>query len=165
MNDQLRDIKIPVNIPFPWYYWVLLVIFIALLVAIAYYIKQKLQKREMPEEQPAAPENIRTPEEIALEALAELEKMQVQSPEEIKEYYVRISEIIRRYLEQKYETAVMEATTTEIMSLIQQGSWQKPEQIEKFLEDSDIVKFAKYLPGKNEMRAILDIAKRIIEHG
>ncbi|MFH1429028.1 MAG: DUF4381 family protein [Candidatus Margulisiibacteriota bacterium] len=162
MNDQLRDIKYPINIPYPWYYWVLLVLAIVLLAALVYYIKQKLQERKKPEEQPAEPEDTRTPEEIAGEALAELENMKVESPEEVKAYYVRISEIIRRFLEQKYATAVMEATTTEIMDLIQNNNWQKQDLIEKFLEDSDIVKFAKYLPGKNEMRAIMGVAKEIV---
>ena len=70
-----------------------------------------------------------------------------------KKFYVLLSEIVKKILEAAYGIHTAEQTTIEIMDSLHRQSGIKQdslEVVESFLLQCDIVKFAKYIPLKNE---------------
>ena len=102
---------------------------------------------------------------IALEELAALKEKKLWQKGLIKQYYSEVSEIVRRYVENRYRLMALEQTTDEIMyGLIRlQIKGSVCSKIETMLQLSDLVKFAKYQPGISEHEEILTMAFDIVE--
>ena len=70
----------------------------------------------------------------------------------VREYYFRLSEIFRRYIERRFHIPAVERTTEEIMpdivNLQECGSALKAEMRE-ILRYADLVKFARFCPDRN----------------
>ena len=79
-------------------------------------------------------------------------------PGMIKQFYVLLSEIMKRALEATYRIQTVEKTTLEIMSALQESqvagiaSLSEPvlERVETLLLSCDMVKFARYVPSQSE---------------
>lgn len=85
-----------------------------------------------------------------------------------KQFYVGISEIVKRVLEAGYQISTSEKTTSEIMEGLSQVSPHVPTgaeyaRIESFLNGCDLVKFAKYLPSTPENDVTIQTAFAILE--
>ncbi len=83
----------------------------------------------------------------------------------MKEYFLKLSEILRIYFERRFQILAIESTTFEITQALKtQGLDQALlQKIEEFLKSTDLVKFAKWLP---EPAAIIGLnlkAKQIVE--
>ena len=65
-----------------------------------------------------------------------------------REFYFRLSEIFRAYLERRYGIAALERTSIEIIKEFRALSLESLEEkeIQLLLDESDLVKFAKYPP-------------------
>ena len=68
---------------------------------------------------------------------------------------------MRDYLEQQYALKI-EATTAEIIEIMEKQSWLKQEEIKTFLTNSDLVKFAKVQPEESDFREIIALAREIV---
>ena len=82
-----------------------------------------------------------------------------------KEFYVLLSEIVKRILEAGYEIHTAEQTTSEIMESLARKSDLEPEKlnrIESFFVRCDVVKFAKYVPSTPEHEAASENALEIL---
>ncbi len=106
-----------------------------------------------------------TPEEIAIKSLEKLKEQDLISKGKIKKFYIELSEIIKIYLEAKYNILAVEYTTTEIMSSLKNMRLdrQKINLINEFLSDSDLVKFAKWIPDNNYCLKNFKDAEEIIK--
>lgn len=160
-KDDIRDLKGPAEIKgrSPWALFIILALFIVLGVAAFIYFNNK--KRA--EDTPSAPS--RPPEEIAMDELRYLLDMRLSEKGMIKEYYIRISDILRKYIEARFKVLALDRTTWE---LYQEMRFKRIERrhvdmIRDFLEDCDLVKFAKYIPAKKEIEGAHAKAKEIIE--
>jgi len=82
----------------------------------------------------------------------------------IKEFYTEISEIIREYIEGRYFIVAMEMTTTEVLEGLSTAELSEDNfhLFQTFLEQSDLVKFAKRIPSEDENEAILNMAYEIV---
>jgi hypothetical protein len=102
--------------------------------------------------------------EQALNALNELKDQQVWQRGDIKEYEVRISEILRRYIERKFNFPALEWTTREIMAYFQNEKWSHLplSMLNETLLQSDMVKFAKSKPGDQAHERQLDHARQFV---
>jgi len=144
-TGEIRDIKGIENVkltfqdlkPF------LFLIGIVLLVCSGLFFLLKYLKRKKFEQ-------INTSVEPAhLIALRELDKLKAQKlwqQKRLKEYYSRLSGIIRTYIENKYDILAMEKATSEILLAIQLRSIDKflpMDELTSLLNLSDLVKFAK----------------------
>ncbi|MEW6095702.1 MAG: BatD family protein [bacterium] len=161
---DIKDIKPPVDIKLDLskYLWILLVIFLILLVGIIgimYWNKRK----KLPLEEEL--EDIRPPHEIAYEALSKIELSDLLAQGLIKEYYIQVSEVIRQYIESRYKISALESTTQELIAEIKISKMEEGhiELIQNFLEECDLVKFAKYIPHQNEITKIIESAKEIVD--
>lgn len=106
-----------------------------------------------------------SPYEQAIDKLNKLEKQHLPERGRTKEYYTRLSEILRTYLKRQFEIKTFEKTSSEILmqvSLDEQLS--KYENVLKSIfETSDFVKFAKVNPSETENKRCIQEALRFIE--
>jgi hypothetical protein len=101
-------------------------------------------------------------------ALKELDKLQndkLWQTGEVKNYYSRLTDIARTYIELRYKIPAMEKTTDELMSSMHKGIMKQ--SLKKELNDvltlSDFVKFAKAQPDFIENENSLKIVKDFID--
>ena len=105
------------------------------------------------------------PHEIAMKKLADLEAERLWQKGEIKAYYIGLTEILREYMEGRFNIAALESTTHEIMRDLG-GMDLKPIQmthIGELLEMADLAKFAKFKPGQNENLLSMDTVRTFIK--
>ena len=160
MNDDIRPLKDIVDIRggFPIAQAFILILAALAITAFIYFRKRKERKEE-----PALPP--RLAEEIARDALKALREMRLIEKGLIKEYYIRISDIIRAYIENRYGISAMDRTTWELFQEMKSKIIERPhaDKINNFLEDCDMVKFAKYKPDQKEIEEAYKRAEEIID--
>lgn len=123
---------------------------IALIAAIVIYLLARFLPRN-PLHRFVRPPAPREPAHIiALRELDKLKEEQLWQKGEIKEYYSRLSDIVRRYLDNRYAISSPELTTDETVRMLQKAAVTTHDQmsmVKELLSLSDMVKFAKYVPG------------------
>ena len=105
------------------------------------------------------------PHEVALNALADLRAKGWIEALKIEPFYVALSGIVRRYLEGRYGLRAPERTTEEFIRdalTSRKLSDAHRDLVAGFLEQSDLVKFARHSPGAADMRNALDSAERLV---
>jgi len=159
-KDDIRPLKSPAEIKGKFSVWIF-VIFILLIVSIAAFIYFKKKKEK--EDKPALPPV--PAEEIAKNALKALKEMKLIEKGLVKEYYIKLSDIIRTYIENRYRIFAMDRTTWELFQEMRSKRIERlcVDKINYFLEDCDMVKFAKYTPIQKEIEEAYAKAEEIIE--
>jgi hypothetical protein len=149
---ELRDIKPPLAIPYNYFFLFSMIASVLLLGAIVYmgYTFYKKHKEKGYFLQP--PEPPRPAHEVALESLEALLQKELIEQGEIKQFYSEISEIVRRYIENRFFVPALEETSTEILMEMkkQELDGDSYDNLSKLLQLSDFVKFAKYKPNNSE---------------
>jgi hypothetical protein len=111
-----------------------------------------------------AAEYIPTPYEVAMRELAVLEKADA-AQHEVKKFYVQLTGIVRRYIEQTTSVHAAEQTTEEFLREIT-GSDQferaQRDRLKSFLESADLVKFAAHHPTVQDVEEALSRARDFI---
>jgi hypothetical protein len=167
IEEDIKDIKQPITIPPDWRIialWILAVLIIAG-AAVYFYLKYKKRKAAAPivKKIIVIPPHVR-----ALAELNVLEKQQLWQKGEIKEYHSRITEIVRNYFEERFKMPALELSTSEIMIYLekQPGAEDIKELTSAFLNNADLVKFAKYIPlnsiNEEMMKQAVEIVERTI---
>ena len=108
---------------------------------------------------------IRLPHETALEELEAIRAALARGGS-IKEFYINISDCVRRYIERVFKVKAPEMTTEEFLGSMRESlalSAEHKKPLGEFLAACDLVKFAKYMPAKDEIEAVFTTAKRFIE--
>ncbi len=104
--------------------------------------------------------------ERALRRLAELERRSLPSGAGIDEWYVELSDIVRRFLEDQFGVRAPELTTEEFLLEARRSAELNASHrdlLSAFLERCDRVKFAAYNPDQNESRDALALARRFFD--
>ncbi len=159
--DELKDIRGPVPIPGD-VLWLWGLLAAAAAVAAVFLFLRRHRRRDVVR----APVPQRPPWEIALEALAALEKEGRATDEQAKWFYSRLSEIIRVYIEQRFEIRAPEMTTEEFLESASASILLEDRQkgsLRDLLNASDLVKFARSVPSGEDMEGALHLARRFIE--
>ena len=168
---DIKDIAPADNSIGDWWKWLLVLLIIAGLGALAYwYLKKHKEKKE-------EGEIYKTPIEKATNLLNTLEKKELWQRGEIKEYYSELTDIVRIYIEEAIEVPAMESTTSELIQALKIASLKKKMELSKetidnlftVLKQADLVKFAKSKPLDFEItedrkkieRAIVTLDKSI----
>lgn len=105
------------------------------------------------------------PHEAALEEIEAAAK-QLGAGGNVKEYYVRISDAVRRYIEQVFALKAPEMTTQEFLMSLGDSPKLTPAHknlLMVFMEACDLVKFAKYTPVRSDIESVFSTAKKFIE--
>jgi replicative DNA helicase len=135
-----------------------------LLLIIGYFIYRKYFKNK-PEPQIKIKEEKILSHQLALRKLDELEREELWQKGFVKEYHSRITEIIREYFEKQFGLPALELTTTESLNLLS----KHPQGIKvlditsQFLNNADLVKFAKFVPLENVNREMMQQARNIVK--
>jgi hypothetical protein len=142
----------------------IVMIFLLLLAAGVIILAIWLRKRHILSQEEAA--RNRTADEIAYEELRALRAMDLPAKALIKEYYIRLSDIVRRYLENRFSFRAPEMTTEEFLETLRESSLLSVEHkslLREFLSHCDMVKFAKYGPTDLEMLDSFQAAERLVD--
>jgi hypothetical protein len=111
---------------------------------------------------PAPPE---LPEVLALRALQALAARDWIAAGQAREYYYRLSEIVRQYIEARFALAAPEMTTEEFLAQLLRDRSALPYdagRLGEFLEACDMVKYAALEPGQAEATRALEAARAFI---
>lgn len=162
-TQPFRPIKnirtVPVNI---WDYWYVLLIAAVLILALVLWLRFRKKKRPQPAvvKTPGAP-----PFKTALEALHRLEEEKLWQQGAVKQYYTRLTDILRLYIENQFGIAAMEQTSDELLEHIKPVTRlnQQRESLQYILETGDLAKFAKLQPSPEEHQACLRKAYEVVE--
>ncbi|NOX96745.1 MAG: hypothetical protein GXO98_01515 [Nitrospirae bacterium] len=107
-----------------------------------------------------------SPHELAYEQLRRLDKEKLIENGQIKEFYIRISDILRHYIENRFGLRAPERTTEEfLLELAGSNELDKKQKelLQDFLQTCDLVKFAHYRPEIKEIQDTFDAARRFIK--
>jgi len=104
--------------------------------------------------------------EAALRRLKELESRKLPEQGQYERYYVDLTDILRYYIDYRFQIGAPEQTTPEFMeSAKQSGKFSDEQQDTLFqlMRHCDIVKFAARKPDMSEMRASLATVRQFVE--
>lgn len=146
---EIKDI-IPVETSSDWWKYLLGILLLVGLGFLAFWLFKKYYKK--PEK---AEEIVYTsPIEKATSLLQQLERKELIQRGEIKNYYSELTDIARTYIEEEIHIPAMESTTSELIVSLRNVAKNKKlklsketlENLEKVLNQADLVKFAKVKP-------------------
>ncbi|MDA3893004.1 MAG: hypothetical protein PF517_15185 [Salinivirgaceae bacterium] len=152
--DAITDIKVPIDAPITFKEvlpFAGIGLGVLLLAFLAYILYLKLTKKEpifVKKEKPKEPAHI-----VAFRDLEALKEAKLWQKGQVKEYYSRLTEVVRVYIEDRYDILAMESTTDEIIDAFRLGR-----ELDRELKDdlfdtlvlADFVKFAKASPMADE---------------
>lgn len=150
-NQELKDLKKQADIQEPtrWALWIAIALACCILGVIAWSLWRRRRRR--PLSLPSMP--AQDPLDLAGSELRDLLRRGMPDRDTVKQFYVFLSEIVKRILESGYKIHTAEQTTSEIIDALRSCPALETEntaQIESFLIRCDVVKFAKYFPSKAE---------------
>lgn len=136
------------------------IMFIVLIVAVTlYFIRNK--KHKLPEEEK---KRSLTLQERTLMDLDALEHEELWQKGKVKEYYTRLTDIIRSYIEARFHTPALELTTDELLYKAKMHRELQPYQelLSMILTTADLAKFAKAEPLPQEHTQAMDYARQFV---
>lgn len=152
LKQKMYEIKdvIPVESSSDWWKYLLGILLLVGLGFLGYWLFKKYYKK------PEKAEEIvyKTPIEKATSLLQQLERKELIQRGEIKSYYSELTDIARTYIEEEIHIPAMESTTSELIVSLRNVAKSKKlklskeilENLEKVLQQADLVKFAKVKP-------------------
>ena len=167
LKDIKQNFKAPVNLAEILYYAKknyplgLLAIAVALLTwyIIRYIRKRRGRGGDIQKEIP-----VELPEVIALRELEKLKEDKPWMHNRVKLYHTRLSEILRQYIEGRYNIMALEQTTEEILFALKSMPCGASDlnKLAGILKLSDLVKFAKVIPAIEENALQSDLAAEFV---
>ena len=163
-EEGIKDVKDPLTIPLDWKWIALWVIIGLIILAAAYYMYRKYQERKAG----YVPEKvvIKIPAHVAaLKSLRVLREKQLWQKGMVKEYHSEITEIIRRYFEERFNLPALEMTSGEAVEELRRrpGTEKIITDTQDFLTNADLVKFAKYQPMASVNEEMMKQAEDIVQ--
>jgi hypothetical protein len=157
----LTDIKMPYEAPITLKEVTPYILGIILIAAIVFLVIYSIKRRKKNKPFFALPEKPKeAPHIIALRELDRIKNEKIWQKDKTKQYYSEVTDVLRNYIEERFEIRAMEETTDEILSnfryrkdLLSEKSFTNLSQI---LSLADLVKFAKYktLPDDDNLTLV-----------
>jgi hypothetical protein len=161
-DAELKDIKQPIEEPIGWsdiWPWLLGILILSLIIFIVKkYIFNKNKPSIIIKPKVIIPADI-----SALKELNALEKAKIWQEGNVKEYHSQLSEIIRRYTENRFQFIALELTTDEILQELKSIlSDDQLNNLSTLLQRADLAKFAKSKPIDTENMESMVLAKGFV---
>lgn len=156
--EDIEDVVQMSEKPSYWLLWVIGVLILLLSGWAWFKARQKKLRKLIRIFKPA--------HEIAYARLRALEKENLIAAGKVKEFYERISDILRRYIEDRFQLRAPERTTEEFLvelSGSNQLSSSDKYDLRQFLEHCDLVKFAKFNPAAEQIQKTFELVEKFIE--
>lgn len=165
-TKPFKAIKAPLDVPYSWrefIYYIIggVLLLIAIVAGILLYKKYKKQKPVVVERpKPKDPAHI-----WARKELKKLEEEKLWQGDQVKLYYSRLTDILRLYLEYRYNWFALESTTEEIQNEIANYNLKEKakENLLSILRAADLVKFAKMIPMPDANIRAMESAYKFID--
>jgi len=162
---DIKDIKPVLQAPYTlrdFLPWLLLAAAIGLLATLVWFYIRNRRKNKPFIKLPARQQ--KPPHVVALGLLDELRKEQVWQKGQVKEYYTRLTDILREYFEKRFGVNAAEMTSEEILFAMKDhiGEASVLGDLRKLLSLSDLAKFAKMQPIGAENELSMTYAKTIV---
>ena len=161
-TNQLRDIKPIMEVTVKNYLWYYIGGGILLLLITAFILVKILKnKKKIPV---LATSSKLSPYDEAMQNMEKLKQLNLQNPEEIKQYHSKLAAIFKWYLSRKQAISIMNKTTGDVLIHLAENSLPKEiiTNIATVLRSGDAAKFAKYLPTLTESVECLSKIKETI---
>ncbi len=165
-TKPFKPIKAPLAVPYSWkefiYYYIAL--WVLLVALVAGYLMWREQKKKKPvvyqRPRPKDPAHI-----WARKELKKLEEEKLWQSDQVKLYYSRLTDILRLYLEYRFNWLALESTTEEIQREIDQYHLKEKakESLLSILHTADLVKFAKMIPLPDANIRAMESAYKFID--
>ena len=162
--DQFFGPKDVQDNPFQWSDWSLLFwlsVLMLVLMAAGYYLYLRLRGNK------PIITHIRIvkrllPHQKAMKEIEQIKAEKMQNAEDPKEYYTRLTDTLRKYIEDRYGFSAMEMTSSEIIERLEKALAEDAQtaasmkaELRQLFTTADLVKFAKYSTMINENDANL----------
>ena len=158
----IADIKLPFDVPLGFWeiapYFIVGILLLALAVFLWYYYKKRKQETE------PAPVRAKPVEPAHIWALRELDRLSSEKlwqKDKIKLFHSKLTDIVRTYIEFRFDIPAMEFTTSETIEACRPRDEISDDicsNLKTMLELADLVKFAKWHPLPDENESSMQIA-------
>jgi hypothetical protein len=163
------DIKQPLIVKYTFWDWLhdnwklVLGIWLGLILiagAVYYLLKRPKKVVVVEEVKPDIPLHIQ-----ALQKLEEIKNKQLWQHDQVKQYYIELSDVVREYLEKRYTIQALEQTSEEIFASLRNMEIASEDRnlLRQLLVLADMVKFAKEKPAANENEKSMENAVTFIK--
>lgn len=156
--QELKDIRPPVIINNPWFWlWLSIALLIAFIMGRWAWRKWLHHRTTVIDQAPSIPPHIRARER--LQAAHRL----MQDP---ILYCNEVSNILRTYLDERFDTHASECTTEEFLNAMRESSHLRQHQksvLNEFLSLCDLAKFAKHEPSLPELERLHLVANDLVD--
>jgi hypothetical protein len=155
--DQFYGPKDVQDNPFQWSDWSLsfwLSILMLVMMALCYYLYLRLRDNKPIIAHIKIVKRL-LPHQKAMKEIEQIKADKMVSSDNQKEYYTKLTDTLRKYIEERYGFSAMEMTSTEIIERLMQTDQQSLEELRQLFTTADLVKFAKYSTMINENDANL----------
>ncbi|MBU1695373.1 MAG: hypothetical protein KKC51_15625 [Verrucomicrobia bacterium] len=161
-NAELHGIKGPADWPAAFPPWIVPLLAVAVLALALGLVTARVmtRPRTILHYPPSEP-----PYEIALRALRRLLEKGWIEQGQVEPFYVELTGIARRYIEGRFGLRAPERTTEEFIREASGSGLLKADHqalVRDFLEQSDLVKFARFTPGADEMKSAYVSAEKLV---
>lgn len=156
--EDINPIKGVLSIPASVWPWLAVAAALVSAAIIVVILSSRKKEAHIP---PPPPPHI-----TALERLKRLANDNLIAQGLVDEFYVRLSDIIRRYIEDRFALRAPEKTTEEFLQDVSSGNIlqkQETDLLERFLTHCDMVKFARHDPTRDEIDESFDSADTFIQ--
>ena len=144
--------------PFQWSDWSMpfwLSVLMLVLIALGYYLYLRLRDNKPVIAHIKIVRRL-LPHQKAMKEIEQIKADKMVSSENQKEYYTKLTDTLRKYIEERYGFSAMEMTSSEIIDrLMSTGDQQSLDELRQLFTTADLVKFAKYSTMINENDANL----------
>ena len=167
----IRDVKPPLPLKFPVKFFVIRGVIglglAAFILALLWYLS--LRRRGVSFISLISPP--RPAWERALEMLRSHTATDLLKNGEVKEYFDRLTDILRWYIEHRFGVSALELSTTEILENLRRTKLDVPpleaeyfiSKTEELLRRADLVKFAKFIPDMSVAQKDTETVRELIE--
>jgi len=154
LRPLARPVELPADTRFAWY-WVVPIVIALVVTRILMWRADRQRSLRQPQLSPTE--------------LAWLEMEQIVARKladsNVKEFYVELTGVVRRYIERTTGVHAPEQTTEEFLrEIVDDPVFEDSDQqrLRDFLESADLVKFAAFRPGASDVEASFERAREFI---
>ena len=144
--------------PFLWSDWSMsfwLSVLMLVLMAVAFYLYLRLRENKPIISHIKIVKRL-LPHQKAMKEIEQIKADKMVASENQKEYYTKLTDTLRKYIEERYGFSAMEMTSSEIIErLMSSDDKQSLDELRQLFMTADLVKFAKYSTLINENDANL----------
>jgi hypothetical protein len=139
-------------------------VLLLLLIGFGIYWWRKKQQNKPVVETPKVVYKV-PPHETAMRGLSQLESQRLWQQGETKAYYIQLTEIIRTYIEAKFDVPALESITHEILRDLREVKLEEKQvhNLGELLEIADLAKFAKLEPDSDRNLQAIETSREFVK--